>query len=289
MHDQPAGVTAGDSIAPVVGAIIYDRAGFRAAFLLPAAFGSLVLLAALLMYPIWRWSPRGTTSPQMQISLNSSRLPGLPQSLGDAKHNTKPEVASADAANWARLPSMTKGTGHDTHPERQQDSTASEESQSVTDSFNKDSSSTVTVVHTPAASIKLDNTACKDLPHCGNLQSFTVIKPSGGSFNRPLPCQKLQPAAYQSLDFKSVASTIRDPVIFCQCVVLFLEQMVRAIITPVLPATMSTPMWLVGVIYIANVSPAGQTGEECSAKPCSIVNVYHTYMTLVPPQVAAAV
>jgi hypothetical protein len=52
------------------------------------------------------------------------------------------------------------------------------------------------------------------------------------------------------LNLEAVASTLRDPVIFSQCLLLLLEQAVLSAVTVVLPAAMNTPTWVVGLMYL---------------------------------------
>eukprot|EP00775_Hariotina_reticulata_P009629 gene9629-9789_t len=55
------------------------------------------------------------------------------------------------------------------------------------------------------------------------------------------------------LDLAALWLILKDPVIFCQCTFLFLEQVMRSALTVVLPATMGSPTWIVGLVYIPNV------------------------------------
>eukprot|EP00775_Hariotina_reticulata_P001418 gene1418-1760_t len=59
-----------------------------------------------------------------------------------------------------------------------------------------------------------------------------------------------KPFETTKLNLEAVASTLKDPVIFSQCLLLLLEQAVLSAVTVVLPAAMNTPTWVVGLMYL---------------------------------------
>jgi hypothetical protein len=61
-------------------------------------------------------------------------------------------------------------------------------------------------------------------------------------------------ASIHRLDVTTIAATVSDLPILAQCCLLILEQMLRSALAVLLPAATGAPTWLVGVIYMANVS-----------------------------------
>eukprot|EP00775_Hariotina_reticulata_P008063 gene8063-8258_t len=164
-----AGMTAGDAIAPVLGAVVYDKGGLRAVFCLTAAVNLLAFVAV-----------------------------SLPVVL--AKHDD-------GAAAVAEL----------------------------------------VVSRAASFSASLQAAAQFISSHSGNRFTAALRYQSASGWPDP-------PGAGAALNLTGILSTLRDPVIFSQCFFLLLEQMLRCALTVILPAIMATTAWVVGVIYIANVS-----------------------------------
>jgi hypothetical protein len=58
---------------------------------------------------------------------------------------------------------------------------------------------------------------------------------------------------HNSLDIRSVLSTAADTVVFTQCLLVFLEALATGMVVVLVPAVMTVPTWLIGVIFIAMV------------------------------------
>jgi hypothetical protein len=75
--------------------------------------------------------------------------------------------------------------------------------------------------------------------------------------------QHMQPPDVHKLDVKTIAATVSDLPILAQCCLLILEQMLRSALAVLLPAATGAPTWLVGVIYMANVSATVTKHKQC--------------------------
>jgi hypothetical protein len=127
-----AGCSAGDSIGPVLGAVVFDRGGgLRAAFFLQTAINAVPLLLASLVIPVWKHASSCSSSDvrngmgQLGSETNESSMSDqdvmLPVLIRDASGSSccdsKLHTSAAPAAHWARKlqgqsyhPSHTKST-----------------------------------------------------------------------------------------------------------------------------------------------------------------------------------
>jgi hypothetical protein len=262
-----AGSSAGDSIGPVLGAVVYDRGGgLQAAFLLQTAINTAALLMALLVVPVWLWAgssssnshlgPRlvkaglqlhksdssdseGTVcyfSGQLQLPVVEIVLKdaaALPAAAADeALSDTWHLGAVTDAADIAVCISCAElHSGVCQHRD-------SSRMHCVDSAFD------VEAVHDKAAAAAV-RTWDMSASSCEN---------GRGQLKPPMHVRAAQQQQQQRLDMGSVLSTVCDWVVASQCLLVFLEQCVTSTVLVVIPVVMGTPTWLVGVVYVAMVS-----------------------------------
>jgi hypothetical protein len=247
---------------------MFDATGIRGAFTLQAAINCFALVASCLMIPAWLLSPQQSREQLLQAQHETVALPVHDQhqqrqtssssgrrtgSAGSIELNSLAADAQKQQASAAST-AACKDTSvrSDQH---QPEACAAEATRTAGGAAHAAASGVRSTP--PVNGASLTTTTC--LPACdssGLASSSAKDKPASRAFEEQAEVQQQQHQQQQlpKLNLAAVVSTMRDPIIFSQCLLLLLEQIVRSSLTIVLPAAMGTRQLVVGMVYLANVS-----------------------------------
>jgi hypothetical protein len=279
-------MTAGDSVGPVAGAVMFDATGIQGAFTLQAAINAFALVVSALMIPLWLLSPQQSKEQLLQAQPHSSALP---------THETQLQLQHSSSAS-----SLTGSMASSGHAEQQRSSqtsvtavcrdlaVGSDQQQKkagagapaqAANTGSCPASKAAAAAAADAATSSLvvaqadQNTSTCDSCITGTQSASDSTCTASSKARLQYPAGPQQAANLQEqqqqqqlprLDLAAVASVLRDPIIFSQCLLLLLEQAVRSSLTVVLPAAMGTRQLVVGMVYLANVSKTVPQPFACS-------------------------
>lgn len=284
-----AGCSAGDSVGPVLGAIVFDRAGgLQATYILQTAINVLALAVALAVLLVWLWAGsrrRGGEAASASLSLRTSSMVWRSSSSDSSITNTPTATiffregsaaASEEAVKHLRMTRADRGALNlDLNFSVQMEPGTRKPCECLQDNIYTQSRD----IHQHGGgsmSLCIANPSCachqkvvrlvrlRSLQHSDSAQDIEMCCHSAGS---KVLAKELQagilsgvsapddmPGERSRLDIAAVVDTVRDHVVFSQCMLVFLEQTVTSTVLVVIPVVMSVPTWVVGTVYIALVS-----------------------------------
>jgi hypothetical protein len=260
------GMTAGDSVGPVAGAVMFDATGIRGAFTLQAAINCFALVVSALMIPLWLLSPQQSRDQLLQAQPLSSTLPthGQPHLQRSSKSSLESKASDCSAAASAEQHGSSTDSvsackdvavGREQHQKAKAADAAATETADTSSSLaaTEQADHDTATQHNKSTDTRLaSDSSCTTSSkaksdHQVDRQQAVVLQPQPQQ-------QQQQQQPLPRLDLAAVLSTMKDPIIFSQCLLLLLEQAVRSSLTIVLPAAMGMRQLVVGMVYLANVS-----------------------------------
>jgi hypothetical protein len=272
----------------VLGAIVFDRAGLRSAFLLQTAVNVIPLLLALLVVPLWAFAGTQSSSCSVNAHCSDSSLEDPLQVLPTVNRDESYSSSCNDTSNAEmlaigfELKDVTAGGGFLQKPPTyvQQSAVGSKQFVAAEDTaefvcievscddtsdihqqkdnwryLHIDSARDLESMRIAAAAAAKQDSADSET---GSEVESTDNDTKFAASNRQQQQQQQQqvPATPQSdsLGIRSVLSTVPVPVVFSQCLLVFLEALATGMVVVLVPAAMDVPTWLVGVTLIAMVS-----------------------------------
>jgi hypothetical protein len=275
----------------VLGAIVFDRAGgLRSAFLLQTAVNAVPLLLALLVVPLWLFASKQSSScsanGQYIDSNAADPLQMLPTVHRDDSYSSScidmsnadmlaasPNQIGAGLKDVAAVGALPRKPSQPVQPTAAADSCeqlgAAADTADVCIEFSREDSADICqqrgirrALHISSAcdleSMRISATTAAKQDSADieiRIDNDTKITASNQQ-QQQVPVVPDTPRSnnHNSLDIRSVLSTAADPVVFSQCLLVFLEALATGLVVVLVPAVMDVPTWLVGVIFIAMVS-----------------------------------
>lgn len=299
-----AGMVAGDSLGPMLGAEAYAKSGARAAFLLQTAVNMASLLGSLMLIPVWQLSPEHTRDELVvkAASFSQGLSWTLPVFTGKGDWSAwyketpapyglpQPLIKNCVKASHVRKHGSSPGEGIWDIPAAKnmqncQKTTLEGRSKSFPGlvSFVKTPAVAADLVHAPATAAlstvassqsDLDNTSSQTLTDTTPKACVILVamqkppQPDVTDLSSTTSSDCSTNTVVSKLDIKVVFATLGDPVILRLCLLLALGQLAKSTITVVLPSAIGLPTWAVGLVYMADVS-IEQTTLAAHVSTCS--------------------
>ena len=283
-----AGQTFGDSLSPVLGAVLYDLCGISAAYLSQTAIFLMALAALLLLGVCWKAKPNQQPQPQQQL-LPSTTSTALPCSKGKreglkAEHCCSCRPASAfkltGSAYKQLLMQPDDNDDYDVHVKPCDyclDHAASAPPDVTTFGLG---------LHSPSPSLEVPWTAAflRHAKSAGTLLKarkpsslvvdlhtlpYTTTTTRDGSSTPTwgeAPCANIKSTSKCTDESSEAGVTtatlapwqlLKHVYVLMECGVLFLAQMLRAVLDALVPLAMyETSTWLVGMVYLGGACGA---------------------------------
>jgi hypothetical protein len=239
------GCSAGDSVGPVLGVVVCDKGGLQATFVLQTAINALPLLLALLVLPAWSWT---TSSSGVQDNNNTTATDDVKCAAADVR---LPRTCSSDCCYIEILPCQL-----DIHVPAYVAliQTLPPEAAAAALALSNSNSMARGQIKSEEARSYHHMSSTYDLEAAEERRAVAAKQDADADHSSVSEHSNEQRTQQHRLDMGSVLSTVCDWVVGSQCLLVFLEQTVTSTVLVVIPVVMTTPTWLVGVVYIAMVS-----------------------------------
>jgi hypothetical protein len=237
------GCSAGDSVGPVLGAVVFDKGGLQATFVLQTAINALPLLLALLVLPAWSWL---TSSSGVQDNSSTTATDNVKCAAADV---CLPRTRSSDCCYIEILPCQL-----DTHVPAEVASIQTLPPEAAALALSDSNSMARDQIKSEEARSYHHMSSAYDLEAAEETQAVAAKQDADADHSSVSEYSNEQRTQQQRLDMGSVLSTVCDWAVGSQCLLVFLEQAVTSTVLVVIPVVMATPTWLVGVVYVAMVS-----------------------------------